>query len=84
MPSAPSITLINSWLATEHGPCSAACAAQTHYEVVVVHEDEQRARDAVYNTAAGVRVPRAVHRSGTNFTTGRNGTIVAGHYSNRR
>lgn len=57
---------------------------QTHYEVVVVNEEEERCRDAIYQDAAGSMVPRAVHLSGVNFSRGRNNTKIASRYVLRR
>jgi len=57
---------------------------QTHYEQVVVDDDQERCRDAAYGGRAGRYVPKVIHVSGTNFTKGRHGTVVAGHYINRR
>jgi hypothetical protein len=50
---------------------------------VVVHDEEDKCRDAIYNNAAGAGVGRAVHTSGLNFIKGRNNTIISSRYFSR-
>jgi hypothetical protein len=57
---------------------------QTHFEAVVVHEDEEKCRDAIYSGAAGPAANKAVHTSGNNFSKGRNNTITASRWSMNR
>lgn len=66
------------------GRLACCLAAQTHYEVVVINEAQERCRDAIYSDVAGPRVPKAIHLSGSSWTNGRNGTRIASHYTNRR
>jgi hypothetical protein len=55
---------------------------QTHYELVVVDEDQERCRDVIYNRVAGQHVRRAVHITGSHFSI--MGTAkVAGPYMGR-
>lgn len=50
----------------------------------MVDDDQERCRDAAHGGRAGRYVPKVIHVSGTNFTKGRKGTVVSGHYINRR
>lgn len=59
------------------------CAVQTRFEVVVVHEEEEKCRDAMYNMAAGPSVVMAVHPSGLNVSKKRNNTLITSRYFTR-
>lgn len=64
--------------------CTPVLHLQTHFEVVVVHEEEEKCRDAIYRGDAGPAANKAVHTSGNSFTKGRNGTITASRWSMSR
>jgi hypothetical protein len=49
---------------------------QTRFETVVVHEDKEKCRDAMYDKAAGANVSKVVHISGLRFTRLKHDTIV--------
>jgi hypothetical protein len=51
--------------------------------VVVVHEEEEKCRDAIYNNAAGSGVAKAVAISGFNLSRGKNNTIQASQWQQR-
>lgn len=59
-------------------------SVQTRYELVVVHEDEEKCRDAMYDKAAGASVSKAVHISGLNFSRIRNDCIMVGRPYKKR
>lgn len=61
-------------------PC---CSLQTRFEVVVVHDDQEKCRDAIYASAAGAIVPKAVHITGQNFSKGKNNTITSSNFRQR-
>lgn len=57
---------------------------QTKFESVVVHEAEEKCRDAIYRRDAGQAVNKAVHTSGLIFTRGRNDTITVANLARNR
>jgi hypothetical protein len=65
--------------------CCALLFVQTRFELVVVHEDAEKCRDAIYDKAAGASVMKAVHVSGLNFIKiPRNETIIVSQPDTRR
>jgi hypothetical protein len=56
---------------------------QSHYERVVVDQQEQRCRHAVYDRAAGPNVMRAVHVAGRSWTRKRDPTITQNYFPDR-
>lgn len=57
---------------------------QTKFESVVVHEEQEKCRDAIYRGDAGQAVNKAVHTSGLSFTRGRNNTITMANWPSHR
>jgi hypothetical protein len=60
----------------------AACV-QSHYECVVVDQEEQRCRHAVYDRAAGPNVGRSVHVAGRSWTRSGAATSTKNYFQER-
>jgi hypothetical protein len=58
------------------------CCIQTHYECVVVDQEEQRCRDS-YNRAAGPNVNRAVHVGGRNWARSGEAVQARNYFADR-
>ncbi|KAF6260374.1 hypothetical protein COO60DRAFT_1700367 [Scenedesmus sp. NREL 46B-D3] len=56
----------------------------SHYECVVVDQEEQRCKYAVYERAAGPNVGRAVHVAGRSWTRSGDATITKNYFNERR
>jgi hypothetical protein len=61
----------------------AVCYTQTHYECVVVDQEEARCRDALYNRAAGPNVNRAVHVGGRNWSRSGEAVQARNYFADR-
>lgn len=56
---------------------------QTHYELVVVDEDQGRCTNAVYSSSAGQAVSNAVHVSGKSWKKVRRAVVTINYYADK-